>query len=226
MTDLRDVLDSAAPPAPTPTPDVVSGDLRRGRQALLRRRVVQSSAGLLLTGAAVVAGVLVVPGLIDAPVQTQAALPGAQLPGAQLPGAQLPGAQLPGAVALVPAPTSARGAAFTAALVPELWSVESTDFALTITAPGVTTVADDLRGKLVVMLAPDETPAAGAHPLRVGGASGTVSVEGDTTILIFTPEGTRQVVVQAPAALHWDDATLARFAESVAIGSNAKAGRG
>jgi hypothetical protein len=216
MTDLRDVLDSAARPTPTPTPDVVSGDLRRGRQALLRRRMVQSSAGLLLTGAAVVAGVLVVPGLTE-PAQRTVAIPAAGGNGVN---------QQPDAVALVPAPASDKAAAFTAALVPEGWRVDSNDLGLTIAAPGVTTSSDDFTGKLVVMLSPDQAPAPGAHEVRVGAATGTVYVERDTTILVFTPGGGQQVVVQAPAALHWDDATLARFAESVAIGPNAKAGRG
>jgi hypothetical protein len=216
MTDVRDVLDSAAPPAPTPTPDVVSRDLHRGRQALLRRRMLQSSAGLLLTGAAVMAGVLVVPSLVE-PAQQTVAIPAAgggtehQTAG----------------VALVPAPPSDKGAAFTAALVPEGWQVDGNDYALTIAPPSVTTSPDDFRGKLVVTLSPDQTPATSARPVKVGGAAaGTVSVEGDTTILVFTPDGGQQVVVQAPAALHWDDATLLRFTESVAIGPNAQAGRG
>jgi hypothetical protein len=216
MTDLRDVLDSAVETAPSPTPDVVSGDLRRGRQALLRRRMVQSSAGLLLTGAAAVAGILVVPGLAEPPQRT-VAIPAA---------GGIAANQQPAAVALVPAPASDKTAAFNAALVPDGWQVDSNDFALTIAAPGVTTSSGDFIGKLVVMLSPDQTPALPAHAVRVGAAIGTVSVEGDTTILVFTPDGGQQVVVQAPAALHWDDATLARFAESVAIGTNAKAGRG
>jgi hypothetical protein len=216
MTDLRDVLDSAVETAPTPTPDVVSGDLRRGRQALLRRRMVQSSAGLLLTGAAVVAGVLVVPGLTEPPQRT-VAIPAVGGTGVN---------QQPAAVALVPAPASDKTAAFTAALVPEGWRADGNDFALTIAAPGVTTSSDDFTGKLVVMLSRDQTPAPDAHGVRVGGVTGTVSVVGDTTTLVFTPDGGQQVVVQAPAALHWDDATLARFAQSVAIGPNAKVGRG
>ena len=93
MTDLRDVLDSAAGDAASPTPDVVADDVRRGRRALLRQRYARTGAGLLLTGAAVAAGLVVIPQLGEEPAQTQVAIPGAGGAGAS--------AQ-PAAVALVP----------------------------------------------------------------------------------------------------------------------------
>jgi hypothetical protein len=216
MTDLRDVLDSAAGDAASPTPDVVADDVRRGRRALVRQRYARAGAGLLLTGAAVVSGIALVPQLVDEPAQTQVAVPGAG-------GSQT---DQQAGVALVPAAGQDKGAAFSAALVPAGWRVDGSDFALTIAPPGLATGPDDFVGKLVVMLSPDQTPAADARPLRVGGADGTVSAESGTTILVYTPAGGQQVVVQAPAALGWDDATLARFAESVAIGPAAQAGRG
>ena len=52
------------------------------------------------------------------------------------------------------------------------------------------------------------------------------SVESGTQILIYTPDGGRQVVVQAPKSLVWDDATLARFASAVTVSADAQAGRG
>jgi hypothetical protein len=214
MTDLRDVLDSAAGAAPGPTPDLVAADLRRGRRALVRQRSFRAGAGLLLTGAAVATGIVVVPQLGAEPAQTQVAIPGAG------------SSARPAAVALVPATGTGDKEAFTAALVPDGWRVEGTDFALTIAPPGLATGPDDFGGKLVVMISPDQTAAPGAHRLRVGGAVGTVSVEDGTSVLVFTRDAGQQVVVQAPAALGWDDATLARFAQSVAIGPAAQAGRG
>jgi hypothetical protein len=214
MTDLRDVLDSAAGDAASPTPDVVADDVRRGRRALVRQRYAQAGAGLLLTGAAVVTGIVLVPQLVDEPAQTQVAVPGAG------------GSAQPAAVALVPFDQGAHPKPISPGLVPAGWSVMGTAFALVIAPAGSTTSPDDFQGKLVVMVSPDQTVAPGATMVDVAGAPGTVSVEDGTQILIYTPDGSRQVVVQAPAALGWDDATLARFAAAVTVSADAQAGRG
>jgi hypothetical protein len=214
MTDLRDVLDSAAGHTAGPTPDVVADDVRRGRRALVRQRYARAGAGLLLTGAAVAAGVLVVPQLGTEPASTQVAVPGAG------------GSAQPAGVALVPFDAGAHPKPISPGLVPDGWSVTGNEYALVIAPAGSTTSPDDFRGKLVVMLSPDQTAAPGATSIDVAGTPGTVSAESGTRILVFTPDGHRQVVVQAPAALGWDDATLARFAASVTISADAKAGRG
>ena len=214
MTDLRDVLDSAAGDVASPTPDVVAGDVRRGRRALVRQRYARTGAGLLLTGAAVAAGVLVIPELVTQPAQTQVAVPGAG------------GSAQPAAVALVPFDQGAQPKPISAGLVPDGWSVTGNEYALVIAPAGNTTSPDDFRGKLVVMVSPDQTAASGATSIDVAGTPGTVSVESGTQILIYTPDGGRQVVVQAPAALGWDDATLARFAAAVTVTADAQAGRG
>ena len=214
MTDLRDVLDSAAGDVASPTPDVVAGDVRRGRRALVRQRYARTGAGLLLTGAAVAVGVLVIPELVTQPAQTQVAVPGAG------------GSAQPAAVALVPFDQGAQPKPISAGLVPDGWSVTGNEYALVIAPAGNTTSPDDFRGKLVVMLSPDQTAAPGATSIDVAGSPGTVSVESGTQILIYTPDGGRQVVVQAPAALGWDDATLARFAAAVTVTADAQAGRG
>ena len=214
MTDLRDVLDSAAGDVASPTPDVVADDVRRGRRALVRQRYARTGAGLLLTGAAVAAGVLVIPELVTQPAQTQVAVPGAG------------GSAQPAAVALVPFDQGAQPKPISAGLVPDGWSVTGNEYALVIAPAGNTTSPDDFQGKLVVMVSPDQTAASGATSIDVAGTPGTVSVESGTQILIYTPDGGRQVVVQAPAALGWDDATLARFAGAVTVTADAQAGRG
>jgi hypothetical protein len=216
MTDLRDVLDSAAGDAASPTPDVVAGDLRRGRRALVRQRYTRAGAGLLLTGAAVTAGVLVVPQLGDQPAQTQVAVPGAGG------GASTQSSAVP----LVPFDAGAHPKPISPSLVPDGWSVSGNAYALVIAPAGSTTSPDDFQGKLVVMVSPDQTVASGATSIDVAGAPGTVSVEGGTQVLVFTPDGDRQVVVQAPAALGWDDATLARFAAAVTVSADAQGARG
>ena len=214
MTDLRDVLDSAAGDVASPTPDVVADDVRRGRRALVRQRYARTGAGLLLTGAAVAVGVLVIPELVTQPAQTQVAVPGAG------------GSARPAAVALVPFDQGAQPKPISAGLVPDGWSVTGNEYALVIAPAGNTTSPDDFQGKLVVMVSPDQTAASGATSIDVAGTPGTVSVESGTQILIYTPDGGRQVVVQAPAALGWDDATLARFAAAVTVTADAQAGRG
>jgi hypothetical protein len=217
MTDLRDVLDSAAGHTAGPTPDVVAADVRRGRRALVRQRSARVGAGLLLTGAAVATGVLVVPQLGTEPATTQVAVPGTGGTG---------GSAQPAGVDLVPFDAGAHPKPISPGLVPDGWSVTGNEYALVIAPAGSTTSPDDFRGKLVVMLSPDQTAAPGATSIDVAGTPGTVSAESGTRILVFTPDGHRQVVVQAPAALGWDDATLARFAASVTISADAKAGRG
>jgi hypothetical protein len=216
MTDLRDVLDSAADDAASPTPDVVADDVRRGRRALVRQRYARAGAGLLLTGAAVAAGVVVIPQLVTEPAQTHVAV---AIPAASA-------SAQPAAVALVPFDQGAHPKPISPGLVPDGWSVTGTEYALVIAPAGSTISPDDFEGKLVVMLAPDQTAAPGATSIDVAGAPGTVSVEQGTRILVFTPDGGRQVVVQAPAALGWDDATLARFAAAVTVSADAQAGRG
>lgn len=220
MTDLRDVLDSAAGDAASPTPDVVADDVRRGRRALVRRRYARTGAGLLLTGAAVVSGIVLVPQLGDEPAQTQVAVPGAG--GASGAG----GSAQPAPVALVPFAQGAHPKPISPGLVPAGWSVTGSEYALVIAPAGSATSPDDFQGKLVVMVSPDQTAASGATRIDVAGTPGTVSVESGTRILIYTPDGGRQVVVQAPAALGWDDATLARFAAAVTVSADAQAGRG
>ena len=217
MTDLRDVLDSAAGDAASPTPDMVADDVRRGRRALVRQRYARAGAGLLLTGAAVATAVLVVPQLGDRPAQTQVAVPGTGGAGAS--------AQ-PAAVALVPFDQGPTPKPISPALVPDGWSVSGNEYALVIAPAGNTSSPDDFQGKLVVMVSPDQTAASGATSIDVAGTPGTVSVESGTQILIYTPDGGRQVVVQAPAALGWDEATLGRFLGGVQVGAGARATSG
>jgi hypothetical protein len=216
MTDLRDVLDSVAGDTTSPAPDVVAADVRRGLRALVRQRYTRAGAGLLLTGAAVATGLFVVPQLGSEPAQPNVAV---AVPGAG-------GSAQPAAVALVPFAAGAHPKPISPGLVPDGWSVTGSEFALVIAPAGSTTSPDDFQGKLVVMVSPDQTVAPGATSIDVAGTPGTVSVESGTQILIYTPDGGRQVVVQAPAALGWDDATLARFAAAVTVSADAQGARG
>jgi hypothetical protein len=213
MTNVRELLDTAAGEPAAPTPDVVSSDVRRGRLALRRRRGLRATSGLVLAGAAAIVGLVVVPHFggdgmtgrtVTAPAGT-AANPG---------------------VALVPWVQGAVAKPISPRLVPEGWTVSGNDFALVLSQPGVTTSPDDFQGKLVAMLAGDTTATSDARPVAVGGEQGTISQEGDTTILLFQLSDGRLMDVQAPQSLHWDTATLVEFAEGLTVSADAQPGRG
>jgi hypothetical protein len=216
MTDLHDVLDSVAGQQPSPTPDVVAADLRRGRRALLHRRWARGSA-VALAGAAAVAALAFAPGYVGGNDEVQVVTPAT--------GSQPADPPNPG-VDLVAFDAGANPKPLSPGEIPAGWTVSGSEYALVIAPSGSTTSPDDFRGKLVVMVSPDQTAAPGATSIDVAGTPGTFSVEDGTQILIFTPDGGRQVVVQAPAELGWDDATVARFASAVTVSADAKAGRG
>jgi hypothetical protein len=212
MTDLRVLLDTAAGEPAAPTPDVVSSDLRRGRQALLRRRGVRGGSVLLLAGAAVAVGLAAVPNLGGDGTTRQTVIAPAT-------------SGNPG-VDLVPWDAGATPKPISPALVPDGWTVSGNEFALVLSRPGASTSPDDFEGKLVAMLAGDTTAASDAKPVTVGSSQGTISTETDTTILLWRLADGRVMDVQSPRALHWDTATLVKFAEGLTVGADATAGRG
>jgi hypothetical protein len=213
MTDLRDLLDTAAGEPGSPTPDVVSADLRRGRMALRRRRGVRASSGLVLAAAAVAVGVAVVPNLGGDPTGRTVVTPGAT-------------SANPG-VDLVPWSPGDSPMAISPGLVPDGWTIEGSRSALVISAPAaVTSSVDDFEGKLVAMLAGDTTQAPGAATVPFGSSTATLSKEAGTTTLLFSLPDGRLMDVQAPSSLHWDTATLVEFAQAVTVSADATAGVG
>ena len=213
MTDLRELLDTAAGESAAPTPDVVSSDVRRGRIALRRRRGVRGASVLVLAGAAVAVGLAVLPNLGGDGATRQTVIAPA-------------GTSANPGVDLVPWDAGATAKPISAALVPDGWTVSGNEFALVLSRPGVTTSPDDFGGKLVAMLAGDTTATSDAKPVTVGSAQGTISREGDTTILLWPLSDGRVMDVQAPSALHWDTATLVQFATSLTVTADAVASRG
>jgi hypothetical protein len=213
MTDLRELLDTAAGEPGAPTPDVVSSDVHRGRMALRRRNGLRVTSGLVLAGAAVAVGVAVVPNIGgDGTARHTVLAPAGQPSAAE-------GSLVPFDAGATPKPISP-------GLVPSGWTVSGDETALVIAQPGVTTSPDDFQGKLVAMLAGDSTAAADATAVTVGSAQGTISQEGNTTILLFPLADGRAMDVQSPASLHWDTATLVRFAEALTVSADATAGVG
>ena len=213
MTDLRELLDTVAGEPAAATPDVVASDLRRGRAALRRRRGMRATAGLVLAAAAVAVGVAVVPNLGgDETTGRTITAPGNSAADTGVPLVAFDQGD-------VPKPISP-------ALAPEGWTVSGSEFALVISRPSVTTSPDDFRGKLVAMLAGDSTAGADARSVVVGDEQGSLSQQGNTTILLFPLPDGRVMDVQAPQSLHWDTATLVRFAEGLTVTADAPTSRG
>ena len=230
MTDLMDLLDSAAGRAVAPTSQTVGDDLRRGRRALIHRRWARGSA-VALTGAAAVTAALVVAGPSPTPAShgVQAAAGGGGT--SERPSAGTSESPTPGpakTVGLVASDGQAKDRPFAAALVPAGWRMQESDYVLAFEPPGTDTTVNDFQDKLVVMLAGDVTPAPGARHLMVGGDEASTWTEGDTSTyyLVGPADGAGPLVVQVPASLGWDDATLTRFAEGLAVGPGARAGVG
>jgi hypothetical protein len=231
MTDLKDLLDSAAGRPVAPTSQTVDGDLRRGRRAQLGRRLVQGSA-VVVTGAAVAVGAAVLSGggtgpqrvgpAAD-PVKTTPATSSAQPSGKTSP----PSTPTPGAGTLVPADAEGTDRAFSAALAPNAWQRQQSDTVLAFEPPGIDTTVNDFKDKLVVMLAGGVTPPSDARRFQFGGGEARSWTEGDASIYYLRlADGRTTVVLQVPAALDWDDMTVAGFAKGLAVGPSAQAGAG
>jgi len=231
MTDLMDLLDSAAGRPVAPTSQTVDGDLRRGRRAQLRRRLAQGSA-VVVTGAAVTVGAAVLSGGGTGPQRvgpavgtvkttppTSSAAPNGKTSPTSTP--------TPGPGTLVPADAERNDRAFSAALVPFAWQRQQSDTVLAFEPPGIDTTVNDFQDKLVVMLAAGVTPPSDARQFQFGGGNARSWTEGDTSIYyLVLADGRTAVVLQVPPALGWDDMTVAGFAKGIAVGPSAQAGVG
>jgi hypothetical protein len=230
MTNLVDLLDSAAGHPVAPTSQTVDGDLRRGRRAQMRRRLAQGSA-VVVTGTAVAVGAALLSGggtgpqrvgpAAD-PVKTAPPTSSAQPSGKTSPEST----PTPGPGTLVPADAENKDSAFSAALVPNAWQRQQSDYVLAFEPPGTDTTITDFEGKLVVMLAGSVTPPSDARQFQFGGGTARSWTEGDTSIYYLILADGRAVVLQVPAALGWDDMTVAGFAKGIAVGPSAQAGVG
>ena len=215
MTDLHDVLDTAAGSSAAVAPEVVAADLRRGRRALVRRRYASTSAALLLTGAAVVTGIAVVPQL-GGHDGVRGVLPAAQ------------DAPNPG-VDLVPFDGPLHGAAFRPAEIPVGWTVSGDDYSLLLSPPGSTTTNGDFTGKVVVYVdkgIPNE-PLPEKAEVAVGDRTGYAIRADSSALQVWVPQADGTALrAQAPLALNWDEATLGRFLGAVTVSDAAVAGVG
>lgn len=217
MTDLTEILDSAAGEHPAPSPDTVRDDLARGRRALVRRRWVRSSA-VAVGAAAAVAAAVVAPGIGSiggggSQHEVQVAAPDTN-PGVQL---------VPFDAGPTPKPISP-------GMIPQGWTVTGNEFALAIAPPGDTTSPDDFRGKLVVYVDQNNVPNESlprTHEVAVGDRTGYAIRADKAALQVWVPQADGTALrAQAPPALGWDEATLGEFLGSVTVSAQAQAGVG
>lgn len=220
MTDLTDLLDSAAGDHSAPAPDVVGADLARGRRALVRRRWTRT--GLAVAGvAAVGAAAVAVPVLGGGHGQQQVV--GAAVGGGSVADAPNPGVDLVDYDAKAPLKPISPG------VIPDGWSVSGDEHALVIAPPGNDTSPADFQGKLVVYLGqgiPNE-PLPRDDEVAVGDRTGYANRSDSTALQVWVrlPDGTA-LRAQAPAGLGWDEATLGRFLGAVTVDDRAVASAG
>ena len=228
MTDLTDLLDSAAGQHGAPSPDVVRDDLARGRHALVRRRWTRT--GLAVSGAAAVAvAAVAVPAALDTQHEVRGVVPAAGGSAGAGGGASAADAPNPG-VDLVAFDAGQAPKPISPGLVPDGWSVGGDEFALVIAPPGNNTSPADYRGKLVVYLDANTIPNE-SLPMKiavdVGDRTGFAIRAEPSMLQVWVPqEDGTALRSQAPMSLGWDEATLGRFLGAVVVGEGATAGVG
>ena len=111
--------------------------------------------------------------------------------------------------------------------MPNAWQRQQSDYVLAFEPPGTDTTINDFEGKLVVMLAGSVTPPSDARQFQFGAGNARSWTEGDTSMYyLVLADGRTALVLQVPAALGWDDMTVAGFAKGIAVGPSAQAGVG
>jgi hypothetical protein len=197
-----------------PTPDVVDGDARRGRRALVRRRSLRTGAGLVLV-AAVGIGAASLPG--GGEPRTRTVAPASE---------DVPNV----GVDLVAFDGPLAGAALRPAEIPTGWSVGGDAHGLLVAPPGERPVMTGaFTGKIFVYLdkgVPGE-PLSKAQTVPVGDRTGYVIPDDPSALQVYVPLDDHTVLrAQAPPSLHWDPATLGRFLGGVKVLAGAKASVG
>jgi hypothetical protein len=227
MSDIKELLDQTARSVEvTPPAETVEADLRRGRDALARRRrdrtIWFSVAGTL--AAAALVGTTIVAGSRGGTDETTGPGPDSRI------GANHGSGPDHGTHVRLVAYHGEQLDGFIVDQVPEGWYLQGSNaFSLTVAPRGDTTSPDAFVGKLVVMLlsssAPQELPKG--EPVKVGEFDGVVTHQGEADTLTYEDGAGHFVQIQAwRDALGWTNEQLASFAEGVQVTSHAQAGVG
>ncbi|HTU28740.1 MAG TPA: hypothetical protein VMF07_05120 [Solirubrobacteraceae bacterium] len=229
MSDINALLKSVAPGAEPPRPEVVDGDLARGRAALVaaRRRGRVRRGALGAVSLVVVAAVAV---LLIHPTHGGRAAPGAARQSgsgaervAGTGGGGAGGAGTHARIQLVDY-TGAQLAGFTVDQVPAGWQLStSTSYALLITPDGSTNNDPaDFEGKLAVLTSSTDQHGLGPGArVTVDGQPGRVHTSGGVLILSYNAPNGFGIDIQAPSTLGWGAAQIVAFAEGVHVTANA-----
>lgn len=225
MTDLRRLLDQAAPPPAQVASVVVDADLARARRGLRRHRSVQRArSGVLVVAACAAAVIVVQPGL---------------LVGRDTVGSPLgPAATRPGPAVELVAYAGPPITGFALDRVPTGWVVEAVDSsALTLVPAGQQDPdgyreleADGVRaleGRIAVLLS-DQMPQRDGTAVEVNGTNGLVVAADDAaddrlggSSLFLPQQPENYLIVQVPAELNWSVQDLVQFAEGIRVTDDA-----
>ena len=225
MSDIEELLDRTVRSVDvTPSTETVEADVRRGRDALARRRRTRAIRFSVAGMAAIAALVGTAMTVVDPRGTDESAGP-APSPSV---GAQQ-GAGEATSVRLV-AYRGEQLEGFTVDRVPKGWYLQGSNaFRLTVAPSGDGSSPDSFVGKLVVMLLSSSAPQTlpKGEPVEVGGHDGVVTHQGEADTLTYEDDAGRFVQIQAwRDTLSWSNEQLARFAEGVTVTGDAEAGVG
>jgi hypothetical protein len=231
MSDPRNVLTSLSRAVPTipATPDIVAGDVARGRRALIQRRRRRTT--MLSASAALVAVV---------------AIGGAQLAGSGGSTPQATGSApsaTPDTAGTAPAPqvrlvayTGAQPAGFEVSTVPDGWQIVDSDTSSFILAPPDADTElgpkDPAGGQLISLAGRIAVSLKGLSRLPDDAVTRTVTINGNRGVLGLPNQGDSKdpvlwlhysdgaghdVQVQLPQSLGLTDAQIVQFAEGITV---------
>ncbi|WP_328527837.1 hypothetical protein OG984_19385 [Nocardioides sp. NBC_00368] len=200
---MNDVIDRLARLTPSaPSADDATADLRRGHQALARRRIKRAALGgaaLTLAVGGAFGGIALTSDDRVTPI-TQAA------DNVRL--VDYDGTQMPG---------------YTVAKVPEGFVLQGSDqYVLAVARPDDASTISDFRDKIVVTLESASSPAEGATDTTVNGQPATLVKTPDGATMLKYAYRDFTVVIQMWSSIHLTDEQLVEFAEGVEVTTDAK----
>ncbi|MFD7073615.1 hypothetical protein ACFV9G_05350 [Nocardioides sp. NPDC059952] len=201
MNDVIDRLARLTPSPAAPTEDAAA-DLRRGHQALSRRRIKRGALGaatLTLAVGGAFGGIALTSDNGGTP--TVQAADNVRL-------VDYNGTQMPG---------------YTVAKVPEGFVLQGSDhYVLAVARPDDKSSISDFQDKIVVTLESASSPAEGGSDTTVNGQPATLVTTPDGATMLKYAYRDLTVVIQMWNTIHLTDEQLVEFAEGVEVTADAK----